>query len=97
MTSKKRVMSLDLETYSGADLSKTGVHRYVEDPDFEILLIGYSIDGAPVEVHDCTAPGCWPRELLDALTDPNIIKSAYNAQFERTCLCAAMEEEMPPE
>ena len=97
MTSKKRVMNLDLETYSGADLSKTGVHRYVEDPDFEILLIGYSIDGGPAEVHDCTTPGCWPRELLDALTDPNIIKSAYNAQFERTCLCAALEEEMPPE
>ena len=97
MTSKKRVMNLDLESYSGADLSKTGVHRYVEDPDFEILLIGYSIDGGPVTVIDCTAPGCWPRELLDALTDPNIIKSAYNAQFERTCLCAALEEEMPPE
>ena len=92
-----RTLSIDIETYSGADLAKAGVHRYVEDPDFEVLLIGYSFDGGPVEVHDCTQPGCWPRDLLDALTDPAFTKTAWNAQFERTCLAAALEEEMPPE
>ena len=48
-------MSVDIETYSSIDLSKTGVYRYVEAPDFDILLIGFSIDGGPVEVIDCTA------------------------------------------
>ena len=92
-----RWISIDVETYSGADLSSCGVHRYVEDPDFQILLIGYSIDGGPVKVHDCTQPGCWPRELLDALTDPDVEKRAWNAAFERTCFAQELEEEMPPE
>ena len=92
-----RWISIDVETYSGADLSSCGVHRYVEDPDFQILLIGYSIDGGPVRVHDCTQPGCWPRELLDALTNPDIEKRAWNAAFERTCFAQELEEEMPPE
>ena len=48
-------MSVDIETYSSIDLSKAGVYRYTEAPDFDILLIGYSIDGGPVEVIDCTA------------------------------------------
>ena len=93
----KHWLSIDIETYSGADLAKTGVYRYAEDPDFEVLLIGYSLDGGPVEVHDCTQPCCWPRDLLDALTDPEVEKRAWNAAFERTCLSAALEEEMPPE
>lgn len=92
-----KTLSIDIETYSGTDLAGAGVHRYAEDPDFEILLIGYSFDGGPVEVHDCTAPGCWPRDLLQALTDPAVTKTAWNASFERTCLAAALEEEMPPE
>jgi DNA polymerase len=92
-----RWISIDVETYSGADLSSCGVHRYVEDPDFQILLIGYSIDGGPVKVHDCTQPGCWPRDLLSALTDPDVEKRAWNAAFERTCFAQELEEEMPPE
>ena len=91
-----RVLSVDLETYSATSLD-TGVYRYADDPDFEILLIGYSFDGGPVTVHDCTQPGCWPRDLLDALTDPDVLKTAYNAAFERNCFAAALEEEMPPE
>ena len=92
-----RVMSVDIETYSSIDLAEAGVYRYTEAPDFQILLIGYSIDGDPVEVHDCTTPGCWPRDFLDALTDPDVVKTAWNANFERTCLAAELEEEMPPE
>ena len=92
-----RTISIDIETYSSVDLSEAGVYRYAEAPDFEVLLIGYSIDGGPVQVHDCTQPGCWPRDLLHALTDPKVVKTAFNANFERTCLAAALEEEMPPE
>lgn len=92
-----RTLSIDIETYSSADLAKTGVYRYAEAPDFEVLLIGYSFDEGPVQVHDCTLPECWPRDLMDALTDPDVTKYAYNAAFERTCLSRALEEELPPE
>ena len=92
-----RTLSVDIETYSAADLRETGVYRYAEDDSFEILLIGYSFDDGPVLVHDCTKPGCWPRDFLNALTDPEVVKYAYNANFERTCFAAALEEEMPPE
>jgi len=92
-----RTLGIDIESYSSVDLADAGVYRYAESDDFEVLLIGYSFDGGPVEVHDCTQPGCWPRELLAALVDPSIVKTAWNAQFERTCLAAALEEEMPPE
>lgn len=92
-----KTLSIDIETYSSVDLSEAGVYRYAEAPDFEVLLIGYSVDGGPVKVHDCTALECWPRDLLSALTDPEVVKTAWNANFERTCLAAALEEEMPPE
>ena len=78
-------LSIDIETYSGADLKSCGVYRYVEDPDFDILLFGYAFDDGPVEVIDLTKrvpPGC----VMDALYDPKVIKTAYNAAFEITCL-----------
>ena len=92
-----RTLSVDIESFSSVDLGACGLHKYMESPDFEILLIGYSFDGGPVRVHDCTKPGCWPRDLLDALTDPNVLKTAFNAAFERTAFATALEEEMPPE
>ena len=92
-----RTLSIDIETYSSADLAKTGVYRYAEAPDFEILLIGYSFDEGPVQVHDCTQPGCWPRDLMDALFDPDVTKYAYNAVFERQAFAHALEEYLPPE
>ena len=92
-----RTLSIDIETYSSADLAKTGVYRYAEAPDFEVLLIGYSFDEGPVQVHDCTLPECWPRDFLSALFDPDVTKYAYNAAFERTCLSRALEEYLPPE
>ena len=96
-------MSVDIETYSSIDLSKTGVYRYVEAPDFDILLIGFSIDGGPVEVIDCTARHNNYEEerkmvqFKKHLYDPECIKSAYNANFERTCLAKWLGKEMPPE
>ena len=92
-----RTLSIDTETFSSVDLAKSGVYRYMESPDFEILLIGYSFDEGPVHVHDCTQPGCWPRDLMDALFDPNVTKYAYNAVFERQAFAHALEEYLPPE
>lgn len=97
MAEMRRTLSIDIESYSSADLAKTGVYRYAEAPDFEVLLIGYSFDEGPVHVHDCTLPECWPRDFLSALFDPDITKYAYNAAFERTCLSRALEEYLPPE
>ena len=92
-----KTLSIDVETYSSVDLGACGLHKYMESDDFEILLIGYSFDGGPVKVHDCTAPGCWPRDLLDALTDPAVTKTAWNAAFERAAFAHTLGEEMPPE
>lgn len=88
--------SVDIETYSSADI-KLGAYAYAQAPDFEILLIGYSFDGGPVQVFDCKQSGDWPEDLLHALTDPGVIKTAYNANFERTCLSAALKHDMPAE
>lgn len=96
-------MSVDIETYSSIDLSKTGVYRYVEAPDFDILLIGFSIDGGPVDVIDCTARHNNYEEekkmvqFKKHLYDPECIKKAFNANFERTCLAKWLGKEMPPE
>lgn len=79
-------LSIDLETYSSADISKTGVYRYSESPDFEILLFSYSIDGAPVQLVDLTCGEHIPDEVQDALSDPAVTKWVFNASFERICL-----------
>lgn len=92
-----KTLSIDIETYSSVDLSEAGVYRYAEAPDFEVLLIGYSFDSGPVEVLDCTSTAVWPRELLVGLTDPRVQKTAWNANFERTCLAKQLNAEMPPE
>ena len=81
-----KTLSIDIETRSGVDLSKTGVYRYAEDPSFEILLFGYSIDDGPVVVTDLTAGHSIPRDILLALNDPTVIKYAFNASFERVSL-----------
>ena len=79
-------ISIDIETYSSADLTKTGVYRYVESPDFEILLFGYSVDGGEVEVIDLAVGEKIPEKIVSALTDDSILKWAFNASFERVCL-----------
>lgn len=81
-----RTLSIDIETFSSADLSKCGVYKYAEAPDFEILLFGYSADGAPVQVVDLATGETIPNEVVAALTDDTVIKWAFNAQFERICL-----------
>lgn len=79
-------LSIDLETYSGVNLSKSGVYRYAESPDFEILLFGYSVDGREVNIIDLANGEAIPQEILDALTDDSVLKWAFNANFERGCL-----------
>lgn len=81
-----KTLSIDIETYSATNLAKAGVYRYSEDSDFEILLFGYSVDGGPVLVVDLAAGEQLPDEVLSALTDPAVLKTAFNAQFERVCL-----------
>ena len=81
-----RTLHLDIETYSSVDLAKSGVYRYAEAPDFEILLFGYSVDGGPVQVVDLACGEKIPQEIQNAVLDSQIIKWAFNAQFERICL-----------
>ncbi len=79
-------ISVDIESYSSINLAKSGVYRYCEASDFEILLFGYSVDGGPVQVVDLARGERIPREIIEALTDPSVGKWAFNAAFERICL-----------
>ena len=79
-------MGIDIETYSSTPLPRCGVYRYCDAPDFEILLFSYAFDDAPVETVDLACGETLPKEVLLALEAPNVLKVAYNAQFERVCL-----------
>ena len=81
-----QTLSIDLETYSDQPLAKTGVYRYVESPDFEILLFAYSVDGGSVQQIDLACGEKIPPAILAALEDDKVIKWAFNANFERICL-----------
>mgnify|MGYP000105019789 FL=1 len=81
-----QTLSIDIETYSSISLQKSGVYRYVEAPDFEILLFGYSVDSGPVQVIDLACGEKIPEDVVEALTDDAVIKWAFNANFERICL-----------
>lgn len=81
-----QTLSVDIETYSSVSLQKSGVYRYVEAPDFEILLFGYSVDSGPAQVIDLACGEKIPEDIMEALTDDAVIKWAFNANFERICL-----------
>jgi DNA polymerase len=81
-----KTLSIDIETYSDAALPKSGVYRYCESPNFEILLFGYSIDSGPAQVVDLAGGEQIPPHVRDALTDGTVTKWAFNANFERVCL-----------
>lgn len=81
-----KTLSIDIETYSDIQLPKTGVYRYCESPDFEILLFAYSVDYGPVQIVDIACGEKIPQNIIDALDDGNVIKWAFNATFERVCL-----------
>lgn len=81
-----KTLSIDIETYSDVVLPKSGVYRYCESPNFEILLFSYSADYGPVQVVDLACGEQIPANVLDALTDDAVTKWAFNAAFERICL-----------
>lgn len=82
----ERIMEMDIETYSDVDLIKCGVYAYVDSPVFEVLLFAYSFDGEETEVIDLARGELLPAEVESAIFDENIIKTAFNANFERICL-----------
>lgn len=81
-----KTLSIDIETYSSVDLAKCGVYKYTEATDFDILLFGYSTDGGPVQVVDLARGETIPPKVIAALTNDDVTKWAFNAQFERICL-----------
>ena len=93
---EKRVLSIDLETYSDVDLPNCGVYRYVEG-DFHILLFAYAFDDEETKCVDMACGEQLPAEVIDALQDESIIKSAWNAQFERTCLSKYLGAQLSPD
>lgn len=93
--SKIKTISIDIETFSDVDLQKCGVYKYVQSPVFEVLLFGYSVNGAAVQVVDLAQGESIPDEILKALTDDTVLKWAFNAQFERVCLSAYLKKHYP--
>lgn len=91
------MLSIDIETYSSVDLARCGVYAYTQAADFTILLFGYTFNNDPVQVIDLANNEAIPDEIISALTDPTIIKTAFNANFERTCLAQYLNIPMPPQ
>lgn len=81
-----RNLSIDIETFSSVDIKKAGLYKYVQSPDFQILLLAYSFDYGPVQIVDLAQGEQLPPEVVQALADPTVIKHAYNAPFEWYCL-----------
>lgn len=81
-----KTINIDIETFSSINISKSGVYKYVESEDFEVLLFAYSIDGGKTEIVDIANGEELSEEIIQALLDDNVIKWAFNAQFERICL-----------
>ena len=88
-------ISIDIETYSGNDLGKCGVYKYVQHPNFDILLFGYAVDGGAVRVADLASGETLPEEVLAALSDETVTKWAFNSNFERVCLSEWLRRNHP--
>ncbi len=81
-----KTISLDIETYSSVDIAKCGVYRYAESPDFEILLLSYSIDEGEIIIVDLAQGEKIPEDVLEALVSDTVQHWAFNSSFERICL-----------
>lgn len=90
-----RTLSIDIESFSSNDLNKCGVYKYVQAPDFDILLFGYAVDGGAVKVVDLAAGEEIPEDILAALSDESITKWAFNSNFERICLSEWLRRKHP--
>lgn len=91
-----RVLHIDLETYSDIDIGKCGAYRYVDSPNFEILLLAYAYDDEPVTVIDVAQREGWPTQVLDDILSSDITKVAHNAAFERICLSKFLNTHLDP-
>lgn len=89
------MITIDIETKSDKDITKCGVYAYADSPYFDILLFAYSIDGQPVQVIDTAKGEKIPENVLSALTDENVIKRAFNVNFERVCLSRYLQKNYP--
>lgn len=81
-----RTLGIDIETFSSEDISACGVYKYVESDDFTILLFAYAINDGPVQIVDFASGEKLPERIFEALTDSSVLKTAFNAAFERTCI-----------
>ena len=90
----KRTLAIDIETYSDVDLVRSGVYAYTTSPKFEILLFAYSFDDDEVKVIDLATGETLPNEIILALEDEKIIKTAFNANFERVCLSKYLNKKL---
>ena len=90
------ILSIDIETYSDADLTKCGVYAYSDSPNFEILLFAYAFDEEPTQIVDFACGEQLPERVLAALEDPAVTKVAFNAQFERTCISKYLGRRFSP-
>ena len=92
-----RILEADIESYSDVDLIKCGVYAYADSPAFEILLFAYSFDGGETQIIDLAQGEKLPAEVEEAIFDESVTKTAYNANFERTCLSKHFGRYIPPE
>ena len=91
-----KTLSIDIETYSSVDLAKCGVYKYSESPDFKILLFAYAVNDGSTTVVDIAQGEKIPEEIISALSDIKVIKYAFNANFERTCLSRYLNNRLIP-
>ena len=92
-----RCLAFDYETFSSVDIGKCGSYKYMESQDFEVLLLAYAFDNDPVKVVDLASGEPWPKDFLDGLSDPNVIKCGWNCAFEREATRQALGLYQPPE
>ena len=92
-----RILEMDIESFSDVDLIKCGVYAYADSPAFEILLFAWSFDGGETQIIDLAQGEKLPAEVEDAIFDVSVTKTAYNANFERTCLSKHFARYIPPE
>lgn len=86
MIPRKNVLHIDIETYSSVDIAKSGLYKYVQSPDFQILLFAYAYDDGPVEIIDLAQGEKLPEKVINDLKAPATIKMAHNANFEINAL-----------
>lgn len=90
------LLAIDIETYSDVDLTKCGVYAYADSPAFEVLLFAYAFDEEETQIVDVACGEKLPQRVLDALEDTKVIKTAFNAAFERTCISKYLRQHLPP-